>query len=131
MKRMAGVVRTAPLAAALLLSACGSGSASATDSGIRGRAMIGPTCPVARIPPDPRCADKPLATKLSVLRASDRHRVASISSGKDGRFKVRVRPGRYYVRSSKKGRPFARPVLVTVHAHRFTKVTLRFDSGIR
>ena len=128
---MAGIARTAPLAAVFVLVACGSGSASAPDSGIRGRALIGPTCPVERVPPDPRCKPKPLATTIAVLRASDRKRMATTSSGKDGRFSVRVRPGRYYLRGAKSGRPLAHPVLVTVHAHRFATATLTFDSGIR
>ena len=131
MKGMAGIARTAPLAALFLLASCGSGAASAPDSGIRGRAVIGPTCPVERVPPDPRCADKPLATTIAVLRASDRKRVATTESGKEGRFSVRVRPGRYYLRGAKNTRPFARTVLVTVRAHHFTRVRLTFDSGIR
>ena len=129
---MAAIARTtAPLAAAFFLAACGSGSASTVDSGIRGRALIGPTCPVERLPPDPSCGPKPLATKIAVLRASDRKRMATISSGSDGRFSVRIRPGRYYLRSARSGRPYSRPVRVTVRAHRFASVRLMFDSGIR
>jgi hypothetical protein len=128
---MAGIARIALIGTAASLAACGSGAASTADSGVRGRALIAPTCPVERYPPDPRCKPKPLATKIAVLKASDRKRVATTSSGKDGRFSVRVSPGRYYLRGAKNGRPFARPVLVTVHAHRFARVTLTFDSGIR
>jgi hypothetical protein len=128
---VAALARIAVLAVAFELAACGSGAASAPDSGVRGRAVIGPTCPVQRVPPDPSCRPRPLATKIAVLRASDRKRMATTRSGRDGRFNVRLRPGRYYLRGAGRGRPLARPMLVVVHAHRFAKVTLSFDSGIR
>ena len=132
---MRGIVSIAPLAAAVaVVAACGSGSASSSsklDSGIRGRAFLGPTCPVETVPPSPNCKPKPLAVGIAVLRASDRRRVATTRSGRDGRFVVRVRPGRYYLSGSSKKRPFARTVLTTVHAHRFAHIRITFDSGIR
>ena len=45
---------------------------AAGGSGVRGVAMLGPTCPVMRNPPDPQCADKPyqgnLVLTTSVIR---------------------------------------------------------------
>lgn len=124
--------RSLVLPALIALLACVGGVAAAPGSGIRGRVLVGPTCPVERVPPDPRCAPKPLSARLLVLRASDRRRVGSVRSGKDGRFSIRVRPGRYWLRAARsRGLPFARPVLVTVRSHHFTRVTIMFDSGIR
>jgi hypothetical protein len=117
---------------AFVLLACGSGSAAAPDSGIRGRALLAPTCPVEQLPPAPGCKPKPFATTIVVLRASDRERVARTRSGNDGRFQVRLRAGRYYLTgSSSGGLSRARTVLVTVHRDAFTRVTITFDSGIR
>jgi hypothetical protein len=127
------LLRAAPATAtAFVLLACGSGSASEPDSGIRGHAMLSPTCPVEQLPPAPGCEPRPFATTILVLRASDRERVARTRSGTDGRFHARVRPGRYYVTGSSTGTlPRARTVLVTVRRHAFTYVTITFDSGIR
>lgn len=124
--------RSLALAAVLALLASADAGAAAPSSGIRGRVLIGPTCPVQRVPPDPRCGPRPLSTRLVVLRASDRRRVGSVRSRRDGRFGIRLRPGRYWVRPARSGGyPFARPVLVTVRAHHFSRVTIMFDSGIR
>jgi hypothetical protein len=58
--------------------------------------------------------------------------VLTVRSGKDGRFRVRLPPGRYVVEPVSASRfPAAKPEPATVHAHRFTRVTVSFDSGIR
>lgn len=99
------------------------------DSGIRGKVTYGPTCPVER--PGERC-ERPYDARLRIRNRSAKKVVASVRSGKDGRFRVRLRPGRYVVEPvSKSLYPHADPVPATVHAHRFTRVTISFDSGIR
>ena len=106
--------------------------ASALDSGISGRVLVGPTCPVQTQPPTPSCADRPLATAIRVMRLANGTVAARTRSGSDGRFRVRLRPGRYEVRAAS-GRPVPRcgSLRVTLRSHRFAHVTLSCDSGIR
>jgi hypothetical protein len=119
---MAGV-----LAALVLLAA----SVPHVDSGASGVVTIGPTCPVER-PGDPNCGDRPYAAALKVLRARDHRYLKQFSSRSDGRFRVHLLRGRYLIEKSKPGSlPSLAPVAVTVQSHRFTRIAIRFDSGIR
>ena len=104
-------------------------SAARIDSGIRGKVVYGPTCPVER--PGESC-ERPYDAKLRIRLRSTKRVVATVRSGKDGRFRVRLRPGRYVVDPAS-GRPYPRaePVAAVVHAHKFTRITVSFDSGIR
>jgi len=113
-----------------VLTLIGHASAGArVDSGIRGRVVYGPTCPVER--PGQTC-ERPYDAKLRIRSRSTMKIVATLRSGKDGRFRVRLRPGRYVVEpASGRPHPRAEPVPATVHAHKFTRVTVSFDSGIR
>jgi hypothetical protein len=61
-----------------------------------------------------------------------RHRpVKRFRSGTDGRFRVRLQPGRYTLTGANSGYPHAAPVAVRIQAHRFTSLIIRFDTGIR
>jgi hypothetical protein len=116
----------------LALSACSTeGASEAEDAGVRGIAFIGPTCPVEREPPDPSCADRPLAR--AVIRAQRGGRVAGETrTDARGRFRLRLSPGRYQLYTSGGIAPFAAPVATArVVSHRFTRLELHVDSGIR
>jgi hypothetical protein len=123
-------------ALALLLTglvACGQagdGGGASTDSGIRGKAVVGPMCPV-EIAGTP-CPDRPLQTKFEVVDASGKV-VATVSTGKDGRFQVSLPPGTYVLRaaSSNSPFPFLKEMTVRVRAGEFTSIVVPFDSGIR
>lgn len=128
--------RLAPLAlvpACVALAACaaaGGGSRTAlagTVSGISGRTLIGPTCPVQR--PGQSCV-APYRATLRVL-APHRRLVATVRSGSDGRFRVRLAPGRYLVEPLSRGFPHARNRAVAVRRGAFTRVTIMYDSGLR
>jgi hypothetical protein len=116
------------LAVLALLPACGRGD---LDSGIRGEAFI-QSCGVpfteeeCRNPP-------PYAGEITIRRTSDGPVVGTIRSGADGRFVVRLEPGRYVLAWQPEDAPwpFLKPVDVTVHAHQYTDVALGFDSGIQ
>jgi hypothetical protein len=111
------------------------GPAAGSGEGIRGRVVAGPTCPVETVPPDPKCAPIAVAARVRVYRRSDQHTVAQVRTGTDGRFQIRLRPGRYAVAA----RPVAGGPLprcpprthATVHAGRYTRVAITCDSGIR
>jgi hypothetical protein len=100
-----------------------------SGSGVIGKVLYGPTCPVQRI--GESCV-RPYDAKLKIRRRPSGEIVARVSSGDDGRFKVRLRPGHYLIEPVS-GDPFPRaePVAVVVHARRFSHVTIMFDSGIR
>jgi hypothetical protein len=101
------------------------------DSGVKGTVTIGPTCPVQRVG-DPSCNDKPYRTTLKVVRARGGKLVKDFSSRADGRFTVHLTAGRYLIEQSRPGRlPRLQPVPVKVALHKFTRVAIRFDSGIR
>ena len=102
------------------------------ESGIRGMVTIGPTCPVERVPPDPLCADKPYEATLMILNTSGKQ-MATITSGKDGVFKISLPPGTYTIRPSESPSrmPYAGEQTVVVPAIGYTDVTIQYDSGIR
>ena len=128
---------TARLALLLLalaaLTAC-SGPAAAPSatpvaSGIRGRVILGPTCPVQASGQTP-CLTPHSATL--VLTDRDGKEVARTTSGQDGRFEFAVGPGQYTIQPQP-GQPFpqAQPLDVTVVPGQFLEVEINYDTGIR
>jgi hypothetical protein len=111
--------------AALVLAAC---TPAPSDSGIKGLVTIGPVSPVQQ---QGESGVALYAARIIVRRASG-GKVAEIESGADGRFSVNLVPGRYVLEPQSTGAlPFAGPQEVTVEPHRFTEVTVQYDSGIR
>jgi hypothetical protein len=119
---MAGVLAALVLLAAALPN---------VDSGVKGTVTIGPTCPVQRVG-DPNCGDKPYRATLKIVRARGGRLVKDFSPRTDGRFTVHLAAGRYRIEPARAGRlPSLQPVTVNVARHKFTRVAIRFDSGIR
>ena len=125
--------RIAALSLVLVVSttACAKGPGGATDSGIRGIVLLGPTCPVEQA--SSPCPDKPMQVEVRVLDSND-DEVRKVRSGADGRFAVTLDPGTYTlvaVLTAGGGPPSAQPVTVTVVAHAFANAEVLVDSGIR
>jgi hypothetical protein len=125
------------LAIGLVLAAmvaAGVGDAS-SPSGIRGRVTSSPTCPVEHTPPDPGCAPRGFAARVTVRRVSDNRVAARVSTKADGSYSVRLKAGRYSVLAQPaSGRSLPscpRPVRATVRSGRYTRVAISCDSGIR
>ena len=96
--------------------------------------MAGPTCPVERNPPDPACADKPVATNVTIVRAGDPTKVVVVTqSDAQGMFKVSLPPGNYVVQSGPYGVPLPRcsDVPATVGPSGYTTIAVSCDTGIR
>ena len=95
--------------------------------------MLGPTCPVQRIPPDPQCADRPYATALVVTTVDGSRVIATFPSNADGTFRVAVPPGEYAIRPAASANilPRCSEQLVTVRASAYTTTTISCDTGIR
>jgi hypothetical protein len=100
---------------------------------ITGHVTAGPTCPVARFPPDPRCADKPVAGAEIVVTDAAGREVARVRTDSDGAFAVSVPPGTYTV-TPQPVQGIMRtggPQTVSVTAGQTVAIDLAFDTGIR
>lgn len=105
-----------------------------SGGGVEGIVLSGPTCPVERIPPDPRCADKPYETNLDIASVSGTQIVKEFSSGADGKFKIDLPPGEYAIQSAASSNtllPRCSTSVFTVRDGGYTDVTVNCDTGIR
>jgi len=126
-------MRLVPLIAALavLVAGCGGAdrSGASADSGVTGRVVRGPLCPVVQ--EGAPCPDEPYEADVRILNANG-ELVTTVHSGKDGRFVVRLEPGRYVLEGVERAEVlFAKPVDVVVEPHAFTHAVVVFDTGIR
>jgi len=103
-------------------------------SGIRGVVTAGPTCPVVTDPPDPNCAERPVAGAGLVIRDAAGVQVASITSAADGSFAVALAPGAYELLPQPvegfMGTPAALDVRVEA-GEPGEPLTVSYDTGIR
>ena len=121
------------LAVALSAIACGGGSPSSVNSGsgIAGKAMAGPVCPVER-PGDPACAPRPVAGALVIVRGAGGSEVATAQTADDGNYEVLIPPGSYTIEGAPVEGLMANPSAVEVEVgDGVTTVDLRYDTGIR
>ena len=109
------------------------GSAAVGRTGIRGRALAGPVCPVEKIPPDPACAPRPVVGAMIVVRDASGAEIARGTTGADGTYVVEVAAGGYVVEPQPVkgllGTP--PPQSVTVTDGVAATVDLAYDTGIR
>ena len=102
------------------------------NSGVRGTVLLGPTCPVQRMPPDPACADKPYSAKISVYRAGASALYAEGKSDESGIFQFSLPPGSYTLKAtSGTVYPRCNPADVTVWPSGYATTTISCDTGIR
>src|SRR5260221_7103563 len=88
------------------------------DSGIEGSVFLGPICPVKRIPPDPKCADKPYAATIIVKDSTNQAEITQFTSDASGHFKVALAPGSYWLDPvGGTMPPIGRSLQVTVSPH--------------
>jgi hypothetical protein len=121
--------RLVALLVALALAARGGEGEGDGTSGIRGRALAGPQCPV-EIQGSP-CPDRPfrgtvIATETATGDAS------TVETDAEGRFELALAPGIYEVSIvSESQPPFAKPQTVEVRPGAYTTITVSVDTGIR
>lgn len=122
---------------AVVVAACG----SAADNGnggtvekfsVSGFALSGPHCPVVQNPPDPQCADRPVADAEIVITKATGDRVDSVRTDADGRFTIPLPAGDYTFTPQPvdglMGTPSAQSA--TARASALT-LTFSYDTGIR
>lgn len=100
------------------------------DSGIRGLVLLGPLTPVSEEGlPDSR----PYAATIVVRSADGGEEITRFRSGTDGRFSVSLSPGEYLLDPVPGGDPLPRAIRqkVSVEPHRYTVITIEYDTGIR
>lgn len=118
---------------ALAFAGCLSYGGGDVGSGIFGVAMMGPTCPVERDPPDPACADRPYQGDLRATRR-DGGVAGVFATDARGEFNVSLPAGEYVIRHA--GEPGTPPTCsavepVIVSEGRWTRVDVACDTGIR
>lgn len=103
------------------------------SSGIQGKVILGPTCPVMRNPPDPKCADKPYQTQLVLTTQDPAQVIQEFSSDAQGEFSVAVPAGDYVLRPAKNAKILPRCSSTQIHVNQnsYTEVTINCDTGIR
>lgn len=105
-------------------------------SGIYGLVTIGPICGGGvRIPPEPKCADKPYSAVISI-QTTDGKEVTRVTSATDGKYTVFLSAGKYnLVPLPPSGNDAIPPrggtITVTVEKDSMTKADISYDSGIR
>ncbi len=99
------------------------------DSGIEGQVFIGAACPGLERE-GPECRDRPHQAAIAVLTDTG-DLVTRVQSDEDGRFWVRLEPGMYVLRPEPSGLfSSADEQEVAVTRARFTRVRIRYDSGL-
>ncbi len=100
------------------------------QSGVEGHVLLRPTCPVERMPPDPRCAPRPYRTTIDIHQSSAP--VETISTDADGYFSAILSPGTYELRAKGGAMlPRCNPQTVIVPTSGFAATDMWCDTGIR
>jgi len=86
----------AMLLALFVLAGCRA-AAGPVERQVTGTVTAGPTCPVVTDPPDPSCADRPVADALLIFEDLAGHEITRVRSAGDGTFSLRLIPGSYSV----------------------------------
>lgn len=99
---------------------------------IYGDVIIGPTCPVERMPPDPNCADKPFEGEFALTSADGSNVIKNFSSDANGKFSFEVARGEYLIRLAKPNiMPSCFSDVIKLEANSSVYVVVSCDSGIR
>lgn len=100
-----------------------------------GRVILGPICPVERIPPDPACAPKPYKSTLTIWSTWTGSSYQPVRTDANGLFNLSLPPGAYSLAVSRPsgGSLFPRctDLKISVAAKKTQNVTVNCDTGIR
>jgi len=116
----------------LLTLACGLfATPRPTDSGIAGKVLVGPMCPV--MIEGQECPDQPYQATLTVTNTEGRE-IVQFQTDEQGNFNIPLAPGEYILHPETppdKPLPFADDQRFIVNPGEFTRLIVQYDSGIR
>lgn len=118
--------------AALLAALAGCTAPPAETADVTISVVAGPQCPVVTDPPDPACADRPVAEAELIIVGADGRQVASVRSDAAGTAVVRLAHGAYRVRPQPVEGLMGTPSEVElVVGEGPAELTVAYDTGIR
>lgn len=104
----------------------------AFTGGVLGTVTAGPTCPVLQDPPDPACADRPVADARIIVFDSSGKKVAHTTTSEGGMFSLSLAPGSYEVVAEPVPGLMGLPAPVSIDVFdEFLTIDLEYDTGIR
>jgi hypothetical protein len=104
----------------------------AFTGGILGTVTAGPTCPVLQNPPDPACANRPVADARIIVFDMSGKKVAHTSTSEGGMFSLTLAPGSYEVVAEPVPGLMGLPSPVAIDVFdEFLTIELEYDTGIR
>ena len=115
------------------VTASASASSSTVYGKVHGQVLLGPTCPVERIPPDPACAPKPYKTKIQIFATTvSAHPYKFVVTDAAGKFNFSIKPGSYVLRANGGSvYPRCADLPIKVLARKTLNVKMTCDTGIR
>jgi hypothetical protein len=116
-----------------ILAACQAPTSQPSEVEVSGIAQAGPVCPVERQPPDPACADRPVAGAIVVVTNNGNEVTRTISAA-DGTFHLRLAPGEYQLvpQPAQGLMGTAQPIALTVRTGEpMAPLVVTYDTGIR
>ena len=100
-----------------------------------GSVLLGPTCPVERIPPDPACAPRPYKSTIDIYNTFTGSSYQSVATDANGVFRLSLAPGSYSLAVTRNANgslyPRCSQVNISVVAKSSQNVTVNCDTGIR
>jgi len=117
----------------LLFLACGLfATPTPTDSGITGKVLVGPMCPV--LIEGQECPDQPYQATITIKGLEGRGEIVKFQTDEQGNFSVPLAPGEYILHPEApedSPLPFAEEQRFTVRSGEYTRLIVQYDSGIR
>jgi len=125
------------------LSACAPGgtgtvpqstaTGTASQGIVKGVVMAGPTCPIEKYPPDPRCSSRPVPDQKVLFKTPGGVLVTQVTTDKKGKFTVTLPPGTYdlQVPGARLYQVPQQHLQVTVVAGQTVQIQIMLDTGIR
>jgi len=105
---------------------------TSTFTGVGGRVVAGPTCPVEQ-PGDPACSPRPVAGAVLIVRGAGDTEVARVTTDASGLYRIGLQPGDYTLEPQPVEGLMgtAAPIPFTVSERSETFLDVAYDTGIR
>ncbi len=106
-----------------------------TEKGtVNGSVVLGPTCPVEHIPPDPNCAPRPYQTTIRMQHANPSAHYLTALTDASGTFSISLDPGAYTLHAEGQNNsyyPRCTDAQIQIAAGASQTITIDCDTGIR